>query len=219
MSAIFGKYLIKHITILNVFILSIIIFTFIYIFLPLLTVTTKITLPPVGKIPESGMGKKGEPVFPSPSDYMLVADENIFHPERKIPPDKKEEKPLPKPEFVLYGTMITDDFSIAYLEDLKEPRSTKGRGKRQIPLNKGDSLSGFTLQEIAPDKITMTRGEEKVIVRIHDQNYKKAVSSPSKSITKPVLPPPKPVTLPPPRSEFDSVIREFFDKQDSKKNN
>ena len=65
----------------------------------------------------------------SPSDYVIVAEENPFHPERKIPPEKKEEPPpLPKPDPILYVTVINDSISIAYVEDLKAPRSSPDKG-------------------------------------------------------------------------------------------
>jgi hypothetical protein len=70
--------------------------------------------------------------------------------------------------------MIADDISLAYLEDLKAPRNTPGRGKRQVALKKGDSLSGFVLKEIETDKITMVRGEEKLIVAMNDPQKAKA---------------------------------------------
>jgi hypothetical protein len=111
---------------------------------------------------------------PSITEYAKIADENLFHPERKIPTEKKEEQPLPKPEFVLYGTLISDELSLAYLEDVKAPRSSPGRGKRQVALKKGDSMSGFTLKEIEADKIVMLRGEEKIVVNISDPTHPKA---------------------------------------------
>lgn len=123
--------------------------------------------------------------LPSPSDYVMVGDNNVFHPERIMPPEKKEERPLPKPEIVLYGTMISEDLKVAYVEDLKNPRNTPGRGRRQIPLYKGDELGGFVLKEISIDKIVMKRGEEVLTVTIHESHKKpKNVAPPAKSVGK-----------------------------------
>ena len=109
----------------------------------------------------------------SPMDYVMIADENLFHPERRIPPEKKDEAALPKPEFVLFGTLITSQTKVAYLEDKKAPVTTPGRGKRQTALHIGESLSGFTLKEISADKVIMKRGEETQIVLLNDtQNPK-----------------------------------------------
>jgi len=116
--------------------------------------------------------------FPSPTDYVMVGENNLFHPERIIPAEKKEEKPLPKPEVVLYGTMISDDLKIAYVEDMKAPHSTPGRGRRQLPLRKGDTLGGFVLKDISTDKIVMVRGEEVLTVSVYDSHKKsKSVAS------------------------------------------
>jgi hypothetical protein len=105
---------------------------------------------------------------PSPMDYVVIADENLFHPERRIPPEKKDEVVLPKPEFVLFGTLIMPNVSIAYLEDKKAPVTTPGRGKRQTALKKGESLSGFTLREVLADKVVLARGEETLTVLLND---------------------------------------------------
>lgn len=110
---------------------------------------------------------------PSPADYVLIGEENPFHPERRIPPEKKAEPELPKPDFILYGTLIMDDIAVAYLEDLKAPRTTPGRGKRQIAIKRGDSMSGFTLREIQADSIVMVRGEERILVHMMNQQKPK----------------------------------------------
>ena len=98
----------------------------------------------------------------------MIAEENLFHPERKIPAEKKVEQALPKPEFVLYGTLITDDIKLAYLEDRKAPYNTPGRGKRQTVLKIGDTMSSFTVKEIDTDKVVMVRGEDRIEVNVID---------------------------------------------------
>jgi type II secretory pathway component PulC len=105
---------------------------------------------------------------PSPMEYVVVADENLFHPERRIPPEKKAEAVLPKPEFVLFGTLIAPNLSIAYMEDKKAPVTTPGRGNRQTTLKKGELLSGFTLKEIMKDRVVMARGEETIQVSLEN---------------------------------------------------
>jgi hypothetical protein len=109
---------------------------------------------------------KTEPAQANPiSEYSLVAEQNLFHPERKIPPEKKDEQ-LPKPEFALYGTLITGETKIAYLEDLKAPHTTAGRGKRQKSLKLGQTLSGYTLKEVHHDRILMAKAEDVIEVKI-----------------------------------------------------
>jgi hypothetical protein len=163
------KALIRNINLFNVLLLSISVTFAVYTLFPLLDVQVKYTLPPAKKISEGGEMTES-PAILSLAEYANIAEENLFHPERKIPVEKVEQKPLPKPEFVLYGTLITDDLQMAYLEDLKAPFTTPGRGKRQAALRKGDSLSGYTLKEIEEEKIVMARGEESIVVHLNDPN-------------------------------------------------
>lgn len=124
---------------------------------------------------EAEVKTETEPALPSPMEYAVIAEHNIFHPERKIPPlEKKEEKAaLPKPEFTLYGTMVSRDISLAYMDDKKAGRSTPGRGKRQTALKKGDALSGFIVGEIRQDSVLMVRGEDKIEVKVLAQGGKR----------------------------------------------
>ena len=174
------KTIIRNINVLNVLLISVIIISSSYSLLPLLDIKVKYTLPAAKKIIEQKEEKAVQTQTPSIAEYMMIAEENLFHPERKIPVEKKEEQALAKPEFVLYGTLITDGISLAYLEDLKAPYSTPGRGKRQTALRQGDTMSGFTLKEIEPGKIVMVRGEEKMMVYLNDSSHpkRKEVSAP-----------------------------------------
>lgn len=113
-----------------------------------------------------------QPVTLNAFDYAVIAEQNLFHPERKIPVEKKDAKPLPKPEFVLYGVLITEDTSLVYMEDKKAPRSTPGRGKRLNVLRINDTLSGFALKEIKPDSIIMVRGNETITVLLSESRSK-----------------------------------------------
>lgn len=162
------KKFLQNINILNIILIAAVIVFAAYSIFPTLEMKVKYALPAAKNIEGAADEKTGELEIPSLTQYTAVVDENLFHPERRIPPEKKEDQPLPKPEFVLYGTMIADDISLAYLEDLKAPRSTPGRGKRQVALKKGDSMSGFILKEIETEKIVMFRGEERIVVSIHD---------------------------------------------------
>lgn len=148
-----------------------------YIFLPLTDVNLKLALAVPKKTdsqqkPEAAEEAKSAAI----SDYALIAEQNLFHPDRKIP-EKKAEQQLPKPEFVLYGTLITDNASIAYLEDLKAPYNTAGRGKRQKAIQKGAIFSGFTLAEVHHDKVVMLKGDEKIELKITEQQHKKERST------------------------------------------
>lgn len=170
------RYLLSNLTLLNMLLLILVFISSKYIIFPLFKVNINPNLLLEKRLKNIQQVSLNSPTtinFPSLSDFSIIGDENLFHPERKIPIEKKEEKPLPKPDFVLYGTLVSETLNLAYLEDLKEPYSSPGRGKRQIPLRQGDTLSGFTLKEIYTDKVVMVRGEEKIVLNLTDPIRKK----------------------------------------------
>lgn len=193
------KYIFRNINLLNIMLLVALVMLANYTILPMFNMSIKYTLPVVKKIKSDKYKKPVESPITSPSDYTIIAEQNIFHPERKIPVGDNE-KPPSNPEFVLYGTLITDDISLAYLEDLKAPFSSPGRGKRQIALRRGDTLSSFILKDIEADKVTMVRGEETVIVYLNDTQRPKTrgTSAPITALVplQPASVPEKPVTQP-----------------------
>ncbi len=166
----------RNINVINLGLSALILYFAYFLLFPLMDLPVAYSLPPAKP---SATGKT-ETVPPTqqtlnPMEYTQIADQNLFHPERIIPPEKKAEAPLPKPEFVLYGTMITSDLGIAYLEDKKStPVTTPGRGKRQTALKKGESLSGFILKELFNDRVVMNRGEETMTVYLNDPQAPKA---------------------------------------------
>lgn len=137
----------------------------------------------------------------SPMDYAGVAEQNLFHPERRIPLDQAG-KELPRPDLVLYGTLIAADTSIAYVEDRKAPYSTPGRGKRQIALKKGDNVSGYVLKEVEPTRIMLVRGDDRLVVLLDSKDSRasgaaSAQQPPGKPA--PVAPSPRPSVMPAPQ--------------------
>lgn len=167
------KYSLRNINLLNILlIVAILIFTN-YTILPLFNMSISYTLPRGKKPPVQKDEKIAESTVPSLTDYVMVAEDNLFHPDREIPAEKADSQPLEQPEFVLYGTLITDGVRVAYLEDIKAPHTTQGRGKRQVALHQGNTLSGFTLKEIESDRVVMVRGEERIIVSINDLRHQK----------------------------------------------
>ena len=168
------KRLIRNINMLNVVFLTVALFFAFYIFFPALDITAGFTLPSVKKYAPEKEERDMDIRIPSITEYAKITGENLFHPERRIPIEKKaDQQALPMPEFVLYGTLITDDLRLAYLEDLKAPGNSPGRGKRQTVLRKGNALSGFTLKEIEADQIVMVRGEEKIVVIVNNPSRSK----------------------------------------------
>jgi hypothetical protein len=174
------RYLLRSINLINIVFAAAVIFFADYMVLPFFNKGVRVTPPVAGKtLSQDSISaeKPADEKTPSPSDYMIIADQNLFHPERKIPVPKVEAPPLPKPDFVLYGTLMTGDLKIAYMEDKKSPQSTPGREKRQTPLKIGDSMSGFTLKEIDKDRVMMQRGEEKMVVALENPLHPKSRES------------------------------------------
>jgi hypothetical protein len=180
--------LLRNINVLNIILFVVAIVLANYVVFPFLNMEVKYVPAIPKKLSTQKEEKPAQSPTSNPTDYTIIADQNLFHPDRKIPPEKTEEVALPKPEFVLYGTLITDNMRFAYLEDRKSPRSTPGRGKRQTALKQGDTMSGYTLKEIDHDKVVMAKGEETLIVKVIDSNVKKdreGVSTPVASTAPP----------------------------------
>jgi hypothetical protein len=170
----FARFLFGNVNLLNTILLLTAVFFLFYLLLPQYRLNIFSPLP-FSKKDLTYAKSEAMPSIPSVSNFNVISEQNLFHPERKIPTAieiKAEGKPLPMPEYLLSGTLIYDNASVAYMEDAKEPRNTPGRGKRQIALHKGDTLSGFTLKEIYADRVVMVRGSEIMTVSISDTHKK-----------------------------------------------
>ena len=158
----------RNINVINVLLAAAIITSADFYVMPVANKEAKFTVPPAKEAaPENPVKPMAEPAAP-PIDYNLIAEQNLFNPERKIPVEKPQEKALPKPDLVLYGTLIADGLSVAYVDDKQAQISTPGRGKRLRVLRKGDSISGFVLRDIEPDKIVLVRGDETMTVNLSE---------------------------------------------------
>lgn len=107
--------------------------------------------------------------IPSGLEYVDVAEKNLFHPERRMPADKKEEPEMVRPDIIYYGSIIALEKKIAYIEDKKNPYTTPGRGKRQTPVTEGTMIGGYKLTEVNPESIVLVRGDDKIVVNLRDQ--------------------------------------------------
>lgn len=163
-----ARYISRHINPLNIILVASAVLIALGALSPYFYPQVRYSLP-TAKVPAAEEEKAPEVVAASPSmsDYMVIAEQNLFHPERKMPAEKKEAQQLPKPELILYGTFISDGMSIAYVEDKKNPKTSPGRGKRQTVMKKGDAVSGFILKEIDVDRIMLSRGEETMVVHLN----------------------------------------------------
>jgi hypothetical protein len=184
------RYLVRSINPLNLLLFIIMVATAIIILFPLMKMNARYSLPQVKpRIVEEAEKPKEKSGNILPSDYTVIGDLNLFHSERRIPVDKKAEE-TPKPELILYGTMVQDNMQYAFIEDKKSPKTTPGRGNRQTTIKKGDVISGFVVSEIRADRITLTKGDEKITVLLADANKRKDSTGAQKPIqtTTPVTP-------------------------------
>lgn len=122
---------------------------------------------------EEKMAPEGSAYY---ADFVSIAEKNLFHPAREIP--KAEKAVVPKPELRLYGTLMTDDLSIAYIEDKRSPYSTPGRAKRQTALKKGSSIGGYVFQEIEANRIVLVKGKDKLVFTLDENEKRKGSEGP-----------------------------------------
>jgi hypothetical protein len=162
------KYFAKSVNLLNLLLGALIVIFAYRTASPFLRTNVALNPPPPPRPITENKAETPPAQVPSPNDYTIVGEQNLFHPLRLIPVDKPVAPPLPKPEFVLSGTLVAGDLSVAYLEDKKAPLSTPGRGKRQMAVRRGEAMSGFVLRDVAPDRVVMVRGEETITVLLND---------------------------------------------------
>jgi hypothetical protein len=158
------RYLARSINSLNILLFITMVAAIIYILLPLMKMNAGYSLPQAKrKTVEETEKPQDKNVSILPSDYTAIGELNLFHPERRIPVGKKADE-IPKPELILYGTMVQDNIQYAFIEDKKNPKTTPGRGSRQTVIKKGEIIGGFVVSDIRADRITLTKGDETITV-------------------------------------------------------
>ncbi len=171
----FLRYLSRNATLLNILLLGVLGALIAFVSVPEFRMRPRYKLPraksAVSVVQESETAKPEKE--PSPLDFAVIADANLYHPKRRIPPEKKADQPLAKPDLVLYGTTVGPDVTVAFIEDKKSPKNSPGRGKRQSVVRIGSVLSGFAVRDIQTDKIVLTRGEETMVVPLMDKNKRR----------------------------------------------
>jgi hypothetical protein len=183
------RYFIRSINPLNILLLIITVAAACYVLFPLMKTNARYSLPQAKSKPLEEVEKPQEKtVNILPSDYTVIGELNLFHPERRVPVDKKAEE-IPKPELILYGTMVQDNVQYAFIEDKKNPKTTPGRGSRQATIKKGDVIGGFVVSEIGTDRITLTKGDDKMTVLLTSSTDKRNGSTGSTSTQKPTQTP------------------------------
>jgi hypothetical protein len=162
----------KQINLLNILLLAVIVLFIIFVLARAFSTKIRVPVITVPAVVEKKSEPAAQPVIPALQEYAMVTEKNLFHPGRILPPLKKVDD-VPRPEIILYGTLITDVLRIAYVVDNKQQRSTPGRGKRQTALKLGETMSGYKLAEVLPDRIIMVRGDDRMEIKVIAPGIKK----------------------------------------------
>jgi hypothetical protein len=173
----------KNINILNLLLLTATIFLFFKLddSLSLIGQKVNFTIPKPKEVLIKNEEKAAAENSDNYSDYIVIAEKNLFHSQRRIVTEIKEEQQMVKPEIILYGTLITEEKRIAYIEDKKNIYSTPGRGKRQIAIKEGDMIAGYKLAEVNNESILMVRGADKITVTLNTQKERKSGEATAKT--------------------------------------
>lgn len=166
------RYVLRNITPLNLILIAGLAALAVFIY-PTLTRRAAIDVPSPGKETATAKNELTIPPLQDLSDYSIVGELNIFHPDRKPPPPEEEEPEQVQPppavvEFTLYGTLVSEDVTLAFVEEKSTARRTAGRRKSISILKVGDTIAGYTLKRIEADKIVLVRGEEEVTVQLYN---------------------------------------------------
>lgn len=169
------RYLLKSLNILNLLMTATAIGFFIYFLNPLLQTSVSVKVPAPGDISQGMPVRTDETRKPPIMDYTPIEAKNLFHPDRIIPEEKKSSTPikLTRPELILHGTMMTNELKIAYLEDKKAVQKTPGRNAPYLVVKEGDTVSGYTLKQIAENMIVLANGEEQMTLYLDELKDRK----------------------------------------------
>jgi hypothetical protein len=118
----------------------------------------------------SDPGGQKEP--PSIKSYIFIAEKNIFSPERKEfslltgPGGGGGKKPLVRPQVILYGVTISDNYRVA---SIVSPGRPLKKGEREmISLKVGDPVGEYKIAKILSDRITLQAEEDSFDVLLYD---------------------------------------------------
>jgi hypothetical protein len=180
-----GRSLLRSINVLNLLLLTASIGFFLYFLNPLLGTPMSVKIPPSKEMSTGLPVMTGETRRPPIADYALIGEQNLFHPDRMIPEGKEGKKApasVPRPEFVLHGTMITSELKIAYMEDKKAAPKTPGRSAPYIVAKEGDNVSGYTIKHITENMIMLANGEEQMTLYLDELKVRKGeITGPTKA--------------------------------------
>jgi hypothetical protein len=118
------------------------------------------------------MGSSKKPI--SIESYIFIAEKNIFSPERKefpiiassSPMAEFPKKPIARPQIILYGVMISDDYQLATI--VNQSRPPKKGEREMMTLKIGEQIGEYKLSKILPDRIIFEAPEDTLEVLLYD---------------------------------------------------
>ena len=112
----------------------------------------------------------------SVQSFRMIAEKNIFNPDRKDFPlpallSAEQPKPVVRPQVILSGVVIFDDYQAA---SVSSPGRPLIKGEREaMTLKLGDKVGEYKLAKIAADRITMEAGGDSFEVLLYDRKNPK----------------------------------------------
>ncbi len=147
----------------------------------------------------------GKKETPNPAAFKPISDKNVFSPDRKEFPvtltgDAK--KPTVRPNVVLFGVVVGDQFHSAVVSN---PTRKADKGEREtMTVQEGDKIGDYKVAKISPDRISLEMEGDSFEVLLYDPSKPKkrpAVAMPTPAAPSPptqpgVAPSPRPFTPP-----------------------
>lgn len=117
-------------------------------------------------------GSQKEPA--SLQSYIAIAEKNIFSPERKdfpVQPSSELKKAAARPEIILYGVTLADEYQRA---SIVSPGRPLYKGERETKsLKVGEKIGEYKLAKILPDRIMMEGAADSFEVLLYDSKMPK----------------------------------------------
>ena len=128
------------------------------------------------KKPQASPIPGGQKEPPSIKSYIFIAEKNIFSPERKefsllTGAGGGGKKPLVRPQVILYGVTIFENYRVA---SIVSPGRPLKKGEREtITLKVGDPVGEYKIAKILSDRITLQAEEDSFDVLLYDASMPK----------------------------------------------
>jgi hypothetical protein len=135
----------------------------------------------IGKRPQSKPESKPEVLStfgtqknpPSLKSYTLIAEKNVFSPERKdfpTPAGTGGRQPV-RPQVILYGVTMVGDYQAASVANPGRPLQ---KGEREtFTVKKGERIGEYKLTKVSSDRVTLEAEGDTFEVLLYDQSKSK----------------------------------------------